>query len=226
MDQTNAARQLRAYYIQHKVFQVLTRRIFQPFLFILDCGCGGVDAFLQRLSLGIRSKSERREAAWRQITLRTAYRGTQAKKATHLVGHRTVEEILREIKWFTDEDGWPSLTLSVQFVVKAAVELWRYAKLERELVTASMPSATGLRGDEWLDIDHTSSQVGRDFERILVLCVTPHVARDAVHKEYLLPQERSEIMPLTFLPGQALYHDSEVVAKRRRELVEARIQCQ
>src|SRR5437762_1208661 len=175
MGQTDAARQLRVYYIQHKVFHVLTRRIFQPFLFTLSCRCGGVDAFLKRLAAGIRSKSERREAVWRQITLRTAYTGPHARRATNLVGHKIVEEILSEIKWFTDEDEWLSLTFSVQFVVKAAAELWRFAKLERELVTASMPNDAGSEGDEWHEIDRKSSQVGEDFERTLVLGITPHV---------------------------------------------------
>jgi hypothetical protein len=109
---------------------VLTKRIFEPFSFTLDCRCGGLNAFLQRVAVGIRSKSERREAAWRQITLRSVFTGAQAKKAIHLVGHKTVEEILGEIKWFTEEDEWSSLTFRVQFVVKAAAELWRFAKLE------------------------------------------------------------------------------------------------
>src|ERR1700728_2629417 len=117
---TEAARHLRVFYIQHKVFKVLTRRVFQPFLFTLDCRCGGVDPLLQRLSVAIRAKSERREAAWRQITLRTAYTGSQAKKAIRRVGNKIVVEILNEIKWFTDEDEWSSLAPRVQCVVKAA----------------------------------------------------------------------------------------------------------
>jgi hypothetical protein len=219
MDYTDAARELRAFYIQHKIFQVLTRRVFRPFLYTLDCRCGGLDVFLRRLSVGIRSKSERREAAWRQITLRSAYTGAQAKKAIHLVGHKTVEEILGEIKWFTHEDEWPSLTLSVQFVVKAAAELWRFAKLERELVRVSMPSATGLVRDEWHRMDRASTEAGEESDCTLVLSVTPHVARDAVHEEYPLAQERSERGPLTFLRGLALYSDSEIIVTRRREVL-------
>ena len=179
--QTEAARQLRAFYIQHKVFKVLTMRVFQPFLFTLDCRCGGADVLLQSLSIGIRSKSERRESVWRQITLRTAYGGSQAKKAINLVGHKTVEEIFGEVKWFTDEDEWPSLISSIQFVVKTAAQLWRCAKLEREHVTVSMSGEDGQH-----EINRRSSQAGAQIERIVVLGVTPHVARDAVHKEYQL----------------------------------------
>jgi hypothetical protein len=217
---TEAATQLRVFYIQHKVFKVLTRRVFQPFLFTLDCRCGGVDPFLQRLSVAIRAKSERREAAWRQITLRTAYTGAQAKKAIRVVGYKIVEEILNEIKWFTDEGEWSSLALRVQCVVKAAAELWRYAKLERELVTASMPNAVGLGRDEWDEMSQTSSQAGEEFEHTFVLGVRTHVARDAVHRAYLAPQESSDTRPVTFLRGMALYNDSEVILARRREMVE------
>lgn len=204
---------------------MLARRIFQPFLFTLGCRCGGVDAFLQRLSLGIRSKSERREAAWRQITLRTAYTGAQAKNAIRLVAHKTVEEILREIKWFTDEDEWSSLAFSVRFVVKTAAELWRLAKLERELVTISMPDDAGLAQDGQYDLDRTASHVREETERTLVLAVTPHVAREAVHKDYL-PQATSENGPMTFLQGFALYNDSEVILTRYREIMELRAQSQ
>lgn len=219
--QTEAARKLRAFYIQHKVFQVLTQRIFKPFLFTLNCRCGGIDTFLQRLSVGIRSKSERREIAWRQITLKTAYAGAQAKKATRLVGHRIVEEILSEIKWFTDKDDWPSLTFRVQLVVKAAAELWRYAKLERGLVTVSMPSAAGVGRGEWDEMDRRSSEEGDNFERTLLLGITPHVVRNAFHEDFLLPQEKSENGPVTFLQGLALYTDTELIVTRHREIMEA-----
>jgi hypothetical protein len=181
---------------------------------------------LQRLSAAIRAKSERREAVWRQITLRTAYTGSQAKKAIHLVGHQIVEEILDEIKWFTDEDEWSLLDLRVQCVVKAAAELWRYAKLERELVTASMPNATGLGRDEWDEVNQTSSQGGGESEHTFVLGIRTHVARDAVHRAYLAPHESSEPRPITFLRGMALYNDSEVILTRRREMMEARARPQ
>jgi hypothetical protein len=217
---TEAARHLRVFYIQHKVFKVLTRRIFQPFLFTLDCRCGGVDPFLQRLSAAIRAKSERREAAWRQITLRTAYTGAQAKKAIRLVGNKIVVEILNEIKWFTDEDEWSSLAPRVQCVVKAAAELWRYAKLERELVTASMPNTTGLGRGEWDEMNQTSSQVGEEFEHTFVLGVRPRIARDAIHRAYLAPHESLETGPVTFLRGMALYDDSKIILARRREMME------
>ena len=222
---TDAGRQLRAFYIQHKVFHVLTRRIFQPFLFTLGCRCGGVDAFLQKLSLGIRSKSERREGAWRQITLRTAYAGAQAKKAIHLVAHKTAEEILCEIKWFADEDKWSSLAYSVRCVVKAAAELWRFARLERELVTVSMPSDASLAREGQCDLDSKSTQAREETERTLVLAVTPHVARAAVHKDYL-PQGTSEKGPMTFLQGLALCNDSDVILTRYREIMEFRAQLQ
>ena len=146
--------------------------------------------------------------------LRTAYGGSQAKKAINLVGHKTVEEIFSEVKWFTDEDEWSSLTSSIQFVVKTAAQLWRYAKLEREHVTVSM-----LGEDEQHKINRRSSQAGAQVERIVVLGVTPYVARDATHKEYQLSEERPEAGPLTFLQGLALYNDSEVVVTRRWEVM-------
>jgi hypothetical protein len=89
-----------------------------------------------------------------------------------------------------------------------------------------MPNDAGSEGDEWHEIDRKSSQVGEDFERTFVLGITPHVARDAVHNEYLLHQAASNTMPLTFLPGQALYSDAQVIVTRQRELREARMHSQ
>jgi hypothetical protein len=149
--------------------------------------------------------------------LRTAYTGAQAKKAIRLVGNKIVVEILNEIKWFTGEDEWSSLALRVQCVVKTAAELWRYAKLERELITASMPNATGSGQGEWDEMNQTSSQ---EFEHTFVLGVRMHVARDAVHRAYLAPHQSSETGPVTFLRGMALYDDSEVILVRRREMME------
>ena len=177
--------------------------------------------FLQGLSIGIRSKSERREAAWRQITLRAAYTGAQAKRATNLVRHKIAEEILGEIKWFTDEAEWSSLAFSVHFVVKAAVELGRYAKLERELVTASMPGASMSKEDQWHEINRRSSRAGGQSEGIVVLGIIPYVARDAVHKAHLHSHERFETGSFTFLHGLALYNDSEVIVTRRQEIMDA-----
>lgn len=157
------------------------------------------------------------------MTLRTAYTGAQAKKATHLVAHKTVEEIFREIKWFTDKDEWSSLALRVRFVVKAAAELWRFAKLEREHVTVSMPGDVSLARDGHYHRDRKSSDMREEIEHTLVLAVTPHVARDAVHKDYL-PPGASESGPMTFLQGFALYNDSEVIVTRYREIMELRAQ--
>lgn len=173
--------------------------------------------------MAIRSKSERREAAWRQITLRTAYTDAHAKKAIHLVGHKAVAEILREIKWFTDQEEWPSLALRVRFVVKTAAELWRFARLERELVTVSMPGDVDVDvvKDTGHEMDLVSTLAGGKIERTLVLGVTPHISRDAVH-EACPQQDRSDNGPLVFLHGFALHNDSELIVTRYREIMELR----
>ena len=227
MDDTPVATELRACYIQHVISGILLVRIFQPFLFTLGRRYGGVDTFLQSLSTDIRRKSERREAAWRQTTLRAAYTVSKAKEAINVVAAVIVDEIVGEIKLFAHHSCWPAITAGVQRIVKTAAEVWRFARVERELITTSMPDVGAFNNLEcyWPEpeidthFEGVTPQV-RDtsLPRQVILCVLPHIVREAVHEGFLVDAEKLANSPCVYLQGKALYTDSAIVLARQREL--------
>ena len=220
-DGTSSAQRLRSLYVQHKVYEVLNSRIFQPFLFTLGRRYGGVDTFLQTLASSVRQKSRRREAAWRQVTLRAAYTVSNAKQSINLVAGVIVDEILDEIRHFTAEAEWPLLIVSIRRIVKAAAEVWRYARIERELVRASFLDIAVVDDHEWHDATPSTTppaQKDKTIHRQPILRVEPHVVRDAAHEEFLAEADRPGNSACTYLQGLALYQDSSVILERRQEL--------
>jgi hypothetical protein len=226
MDATTAAVELRAYYIQSVVSGILLVRIFQPFLFTLGRRYGGVDTFLQSLSTDIRQKSERREAAWRQTTLRAAYTVSKAKEAINVIAAVIVDEIMDEIKHFAHESHWPALMLGVQRIVKSAAEVWRYARVERELIKSFMPDPAAFESPEcdWPEPEmseaftESATEIDATKSRKLILCLLPHVVRDPVHEGFMAEAEKAANGPCIYLQGRALYDNSAVVNARRGEL--------
>lgn len=228
MDDSAAATELRACYIQHVISGVLLVRVFQPFLFTLGRRYGGVDTFLQSLSSDIRRKSERREAAWRQTTLRAAYTVSKAKQAINVVAAVIVDEIVGEIKLFAHRSCWPAITVGVQRIVKTAAEVWRFARVERELITTFMPEFGAFNNLEsyWpepeiLDSHHEGAiRQMRDtsLPGQAILCVLPHIVREAVHEDFLGDTEKLANSSCVYLQGRALYADSEIIVARQSEL--------
>lgn len=95
-DNTTASRELRSAYIQHVVSKTLVFRIFQPFLFTLGRRFDKADTLFQMLSMDIRRKSVRREAFWRQQTLKAAYTTSDAKQSINVVAAVIVDEIIHQ----------------------------------------------------------------------------------------------------------------------------------
>ena len=225
MDISLAATELRACYVQHLISSILLVRIFQPFLFTLGRRYGGVDTFLQSLSTDIRLKSERREAAWRQTTLRAAYTVSKAKEAINVVAAVIVDEIIDEIKYFARSSHWTAITAGVQRIVKSAAEVWRFARVERELITPFMP-ATGSFDAPQCDWPEPIFQDFADEElepdaikrRNPILCLLPHIVREPVHEGFLVDAVKLADGPCIYLQGKALYADTPIVLARRREL--------
>jgi hypothetical protein len=219
MGSSDSAYELRSLYIQHKTWEVLNVRIFQPFLFTLDRQYGGVDTFLLTLSRNIRRKSERREAAWRQTTLRAAYTVSHAKQSINLVAAMIVEEILTEIKHFTLRMEWQALRTAVQRVVKSAAEVWRYARVEREMITAFMPDVIEDDQNDWFEVSEQQSQAQAPFPapskraETMILRILPHIVRERVHTDFL----GKESIPCIYLHGLALFSDSPTVIQCRHE---------
>lgn len=151
LDNTTASRELRSAYVQHVISKTLNYRIFQPFLFTLGRRYDKADTFFQMLSMDIRRKSVRREAFWRQQTLKAAYTASDAKQSINVVAAVIVDEIIDHIKHFADPKQLNNLLASVRKIVKLAAETWRHARVERELVLATLPApdAEGVSNKDW-----------------------------------------------------------------------------
>ncbi|OAL74508.1 hypothetical protein A7D00_0100 [Trichophyton violaceum] len=232
LDNTPASRELRAAYVQHVISKTLTYRIFQPFLFTLGRRYDKADTFFQMLSIDIRRKSVRREAFWRQQTLKAAYTTSDAKQAINVVAAVIVDEIVDHIRHFTDPTHLDALLTNVRKIVKLAAETWRLARVERELITATMPSAEDEQtaNEEWEEFDYESNAplpggegtaepplTPKKFRRPL-LRMLPRIFRGAVHEDFLTEDDHEKASPCTYLRGVILYSDSPSVLARRAEM--------
>lgn len=231
MDTTPAASEIRACYVQSTISRILLVRIFQPFLFTLGRRYGGVGTFLQSLSNNIRRKSERREAAWRQTTLRAAYTVSKAREAINVVAIVVVDEIVDEIKHFAHQSQWPAITFGVQRIVKSAAEVWRLARIERELIKAFMPDIGTFDTPEcdWPEPDFNAiidqevvAERDNSKARKALMCLLPQIVREPIHESFLDEAERFADGDCVYLHGKVLYADSSIILTRRRELTRAR----
>jgi hypothetical protein len=233
VDNTPASRELRAAYIQHTVSKILTYRMFQPFLFTLGKRHDKADTFFQTLSTDIRRKSVRREAFWRQQTLKAAYTASNAKQSINVVAAVIVDEIVESIRHFTDPGQLDQILVSVRKIVKLAAETWRLARVERELIAATMPSADDPQtiNCEWKEFQYDLSSPtphqsegaaaaasGSLARRRPLLCVLPRIVREPCHEDFLTDSDPEKAKPCVYLPGVMLYADSPSVVARKAEL--------
>ncbi|KAF7713898.1 Uncharacterized protein PECH_006753 [Penicillium ucsense] len=225
LDNSPPSRALRAAYVQHVVSKTLTYRVFQPFLFTLGRRYDKADTFFQMLSSDIRRKSVRREAFWRQQTLKAAYTTSDAKQSINVAAAVIVDEIIDQIRHFADPRQLDSLLTAVRKIVKLAAETWRHARVERELVIAHFPAP----GDEMVEsdgwVEYTSKdEVGTsekslskpEGRRQVVLRTFPRIVREAAHEDFASDPDRET--PCVYAPGEVLYMDSPVVIARLQEL--------
>jgi len=179
------------------------------------------------LSTDIRRKSVRREALWRQQTLRAAYTTSDAKQSINVVAAVIVDEIVDHIRHFADPKQLDSLLLGVRKIVKLAAETWRLARVERELIVAGMPAAEDEQtsNEEWEEYSYEASPSPDTLEmaedavpkRRILLGVSPRIFRDAVHEDFL-SEDGEKRTPCIYSPGVVLYDDSPSVIARRTEL--------
>ncbi|GIC92617.1 uncharacterized protein Aud_009085 [Aspergillus udagawae] len=221
LDNTPASRELRSAYVQHVISKTLTYRIFQPFLFTLGRRYDKADTFFQMLSMDIRRKSVRREAFWRQQTLKAAYTTSDAKQSINVVAAVIVDEIIDLIKHFADPRHLDSLLIGVRKIVKLAAETWRLARVERELILASLPApdAEGVSNDRWDEYGapkEGSFSSRNDPSRHVILRTFPQITREAAHEDFAEDEEKAS--PCTYSRGTVLYSDSPIVMARLQEL--------
>ncbi|BCS03820.1 uncharacterized protein AKAW2_70698S [Aspergillus luchuensis] len=221
LDNTPASVELRSAYVQHVISKTLTYRIFHPFLFTLGRRFDKADTFFQMLSMDIRRKSVRREAFWRQQTLKAAYTTSDAKQSINVVAAVIVDEIIDQLKHFADPKNLDALLVSVRKIVKLAAETWRLARVERELILASLPSpdADAVSNDDWEEYGtpkEGSLSSKEDPTRHVILRTFPRITREAAHEDFAIDEEKYN--PCTYSRGCVLYSDSPVVMARLQEL--------
>ena len=224
LDNTPPSRALRAAYVEHVVSKTLTYRVFQPFLFTLGRRYDKADTFFQMLSLDIRRKSVRREAFWRQQTLKAAYTTSDAKQSINVAAAVIVDEIIDHIRHFADPRQLDSLLTAVRKIVKLAAETWRHARVERELVLASFPApdAEAVDNESWAEYaakEEAAPAPGttkREPSRHVVLRTFPRVVREAAHEDFASGPDRET--SCVYATGEVLYSDSPVVMARLQEL--------
>jgi hypothetical protein len=230
---TAPCRHLRYAYIQHLVSATLCRRIFEPFLFSLGARPNKTDGLLLSISQDLRNKSTRKEAVWRQHTLVAAYTSKASKANTNAVAGAVVDEIMRQIKPFADPAKIEIIHAAVRRIVKLAAESWRYARLEREMITAYLaPNApeggatttAGGAGDgagEWArpacdGLSDVSLAPAQGPCRVLI-GLLPTISREPIH-ESLRTKDEKDDAGCVFCHGVALYSDCLPVRARLHEL--------
>ncbi|PSN63099.1 hypothetical protein BS50DRAFT_591302 [Corynespora cassiicola Philippines] len=229
---TPASRQLRAAYIAHTVSKLVTYRVFGPFLFSLGRRFDKADSLFQSMSNHIRDKSTRKEAIWRQQTLLAAFTSSGAKQRINTAAGTVVEEIVNAIKNFADPREEEGIKIAVKRIVKLAAETWRFARLEREVITATMPALTDeehqFTGPEFWPA-HASKADGTmipslvggteiaDSQPTILLRLFPVIHREPKHERFHEKGEKRD-EGCIFHHGLALYDDAEPVSARAEEL--------
>lgn len=173
------------------------------------------------LSMDIRRKSVRREAFWRQQTLKAAYTASDAKQSINVVAAVIVDEIINQIKHFADPKQLDALLTGVRKIVKIAAETWRLARVERELVQATLPApgAEDESNDEWEEFgaaDDSSTAQNGENARHVILRTFPQIVREAAHEDFADDVQKASRCVYSY--GTVLYSDSPVVLARLDEL--------
>ncbi|UPX11485.1 uncharacterized protein EKO05_0002091 [Ascochyta rabiei] len=234
---TPASRQVRAAYIVHTVSKLITYRVFGPFLFSLGRRYDKADSLFLSMSNHIRDKSTRKEAIWRQQTLLAAFTSSGAKQRINTAAGTVVEEIVNAIKHFADPKEEEGIKIAVKRIVKLAAETWRFARLEREMITATMPALydgehqfTGA--EYWPAYESTYKPDGTligsladpthpsEMQPTLLLRLFPVIYREAKHENFHANGEKND-EGCIYHHGMALYDDAEPVVTRAEELKSA-----
>lgn len=226
---------MRAAYVAHTVAKLITYRVFGPFLFSLGSRYDKADSLFSSMSNHIRAKSTRKEAIWRQQTLLAAFTSTGAKQRINTAAGTVVEEIVNAIKHFADPKEEEGIKISVKRIVKLAAETWRFARLEREMITAVMPAPEDqehlFTGPEYWPIYNpegnkpegtligslvgATPQPGEHPQ--LLLRLFPVIYREAKHENFHREGEERD-RGCVFHHGLALYDDAGAVVARMEEL--------
>lgn len=188
------------------------------------------------MSNHIRDKSTRKEAIWRQQTLLAAFTSSGAKQRINTAAGTVVEEIVSAIKQFADPREEEGIKIAVKRIVKLAAETWRFARLEREMINATMPalqdeehqftgpeywpSYESYKPDGTLIGSLVDTTPPADDQPQLLLRLFPVIWRESKHENFHVEGEKKD-EGCIYHHGLALYNDAESVVQRMEELKSA-----
>lgn len=204
--------------MEHQISDIITRRIFQPFLFVLNSRHEPVDYLFQDWSETMKRKSTKREALWRQRTLQAAYSAPNAKQSINKTATSIIAEVVEAIRHFAHPTRQQHLTVAVKRVVKTAVVTWRYARLELGLITASMSGRDIVGSHEpgpGVSLGKREDTQARASK--VVFTRFPLIKRDPVPGD-LQKETDTEDQGYTYSTGRILYSDDPDVVARQQGL--------
>ncbi len=199
---TETAIELRSIMIQHRIFNVLYRRIFHPFVFIPFEGqsVAEINHVLGKMSELICQKSLRREALWRSVTLRAIYTSPEARNMVGITASNILDDIMQQVTELSTPSEKEGLVASLRAVVRSAVELWRQTQVEVDQISATMPDVSKY-----------------DSMSNVILWVRPHIVRERTGGTSIANSGQEDISlggSQVLLQGTALEQDSPLVLRR------------
>ena len=221
---TDSSRQLRIAYIEHVISSVITHQVFEPFLFTLAMRCKSTDELIMEWSEGLRENSKKRETLFRQHIIYAACTSSNAKKSINDVAAVIVDQIVEAIKHFASHANWEHMRVGIRRIVKLAVETWRYARLEKGAVTASLSHENGptlLRLGE-TDGNLTSLGPAPNQPREVLLPLFPLIQRQPAPEE-LRGDSNEGVDGCVYTSGRIVYTDDPMILASHREIKQANI---
>lgn len=183
-------------YVQSLISNIIDRRIFQHFLFTYE----HFDDIFNSWADYLKSKSTKREAAWRQRTLHAAFSCPGSKERINKFARSIIDEVVTAIKPFANKSMREEMLTAVKKIVKTAAETWRYARIELSKISA-----------------HPATDSSEE-EGELLLTIFPRIEREPLPDDFV-PDTRGDA-GCVYSHGMILSNESSTVLARRVELGE------
>lgn len=216
---TDPLKQLRVAYIEHMVSSTITHQIFEPFLFTLAMRRKSMDDLIMEWSESLRGKSKKRETLFRQQILHAAYTSSSAKQSINKVAMVIVDKIVDAITPFANQSNWESIRVGIRRIVKLAAETWRYAGLERAVITASLSKEVRPTVPKLEEVGKSipSAERLQNPLREILLPLFPTIERQPMPEE-LRGESKEANDGCVYTPGRMLYADDPIVLTSLQEL--------
>lgn len=219
LSNTDSSKQLRVAYIEHMVSSAITHQIFEPFLFTLATRRKSMDNLVMEWSKSLWEKSKTRQTLFRQQILHAAYTSSSAKQSINKAAMVIIDKIVDAITPFANQANWESIRVGIRRIVKLAAETWRYAGLEKAVITASLfnkDRSTVPRLEQPGGGIPSAEPVQIQLREIL-LPLFPTIERQPLPEE-LRGESKEENDGCVYTPGRVLYADDHLVLASLQKL--------